>query len=123
MTIPVVFDLPMETRGDHWCGVTFGPLEFPDTPPWAPLASCRLYFRKQVGHTLGYRLRSGAVTEGIGRIVILDAVNWEVEIPEQVLPLAAGKWIWDFKTIDGDGIVRTLYKGMIDLDKGVSYDD
>lgn len=117
---PVEVNLPDHTNGDHWEGLTIGPVLFNNAQPGEALASCRLYFRKQNG-TIGYKLKSSPGT-GEGQITIANPTTWLVTVPGQVLPLAVGPWSWDFETTDAGGVIRTLYKGVLNITRDQSYD-
>jgi len=123
---PVTINLPDHKAGDSWEGLTIGPVLFVEdgqsyVPP-AALASCRLYFRYgNPQKTLGYRFKSAA-EEGCGTIEINDPAAWYVIIPPQALPLKAGNYEWDFETTDADGIVRTIYDGILKVTQDVSHD-
>lgn len=120
---PVTVELQSHTRGDTWEGLLIGPILINEAQPEYPLAQCRLYFRNEKG-VLAYKLKStlGEEEEG-GDLVIVDANTWVIEAPEQLLPLKAGVYNWDFETIDSNGVVRTLYKGTFTITQDYSYDD
>ena len=120
--IPVKIDLPAHTRGDTWEGLTIGPVLFAGQAPPATLKSCRLYFRKAVGNTLGYGFKSVAAI-GFGLITVLDAAVWHVQIAAQPLPLEIGIWVWDFEVTDNDDKVWTLYSGILPVSLDQSHDD
>jgi hypothetical protein len=117
---PVDIQLPDHTAGDTWEGLTIGPVLINGAQPSEALASCRLYFRKPNG-TIGYKLKSAPGT-GEGQITISNIDTWLIIVPEQVLPLAVGPWNWDFETTDAAGVIRTLYKGVLNITKHQSYD-
>ena len=112
-------NLPPQTlyRGDIWETVYhFGPItdSLTHLPPGEPALSCRMQFKNNKGE-LGYELNS-VPTTGKGTITIVDAVNYEFDIPSQALPLEAGEWTWDFKTFETDdctGLSRTFYKSKV----------
>lgn len=119
--VPVVINLPDHTAGDTWEGVSVGPVLFNNEPPTELLTSCRMYFRNVLTKTLAYGYKSEATT-GFGNVSIDDAVAWKASISNQALPIAPGNYLWDFETTDADGVVRTLYKGVLTVAEDVSHD-
>jgi len=118
---PVIIELPNHTRGDRWWGMHIGPILFGTDPPPRPLVSCRLYFRRPNGR-IGYKFKSDPST-GDGTINVINAVTWELDIPEQSLPLDLGLWEWDFEVTD---LVNqpplTIYSGTIIITREQTYD-
>ena len=118
---PVAVSLPAHSRGDTWEGLTIGPVLFNDAQPSSALGSCRLYFRRETGGTIGYKLKSDP-GDGEGSITITNTATWSITVPAQALSLAAGPWLWDFETTDAAGVVRTLYNGTLTITSDQSYD-
>jgi hypothetical protein len=108
--VKIVLDNPYY-EGDSWLGLRIGPVLINEEIPPATLASCRMQFRDSDGN-LGYELNT-VVEVGKGLITILDADIWDVLVNIQILPLDTGRWDWDFETTDNNGVVRTLYKGIL----------
>ena len=119
--IPVIINLSDYTAGDTWYGLKIGPILFNDLQPVASLSSCRLYFRLRNNGRIGYKF-SSSPSLGEGTIDITDPVTWEVTINQQILPLYANIWSWDFETTDSNGVVRTLYTGKLNVNQDVTHD-
>lgn len=119
---PVTISLSEMTAGDTWQGIIIGPVLFNGAQPSYPLSSCRLYFRKMQDSTLSFAFESGTPSEGKGTITITNAATWSVIIPAQAHHLAPGSYKWDFETTDSVGVIRTLYKGVVNVAPDVSYD-
>ena len=118
---PAKITLDPHTRGDKWLGgLHFGPVEINGEPPENPLVSARLQFRDQRTDALGYEL-STTPAVGNGIIVIEDAATWELDAPEQDLPLAVGVWAWDIEITDSAGRVLTPYGGVIKIIKDITH--
>jgi len=107
-------------RGDTWEGLTFGPLTINDERPISPIVSCRIDFRDSEDR-LGYRL-SSEPDEGQGTMDIIDAENWEIDVPQQYLLLSVGKWDWEFEAVDLAGHTFTFYHGDIKITKDITHD-
>jgi hypothetical protein len=118
---PVVIDLPPIVVGDTWEGLSVGPVLFNDAQPATELVKCRLYFRDVRNKKLAAGFTSDVV-EGIGLINISNAETWCADIPAQPLPLAVGLFLWSFETTDAVGIVRTLYKGVLEVGEDPTHD-
>jgi hypothetical protein len=111
MSTPVNIPFEPHYRNDTWDGVPIiGPVKINGLQPVVALASARMDFRSFGSKVLGHRL-STAPGVGEGTIAIVNAVTWEMTIPEQDLPLEAGRWDWDLETTDVNGRVKTYYKG------------
>jgi hypothetical protein len=125
--LPATVNLNDHMAGDTWEGMTIGPVQFNTgteevpvlEPPPFPVASCRMQFRTP-RDVLGYEFVSEEVA-GKGLITISDAAAWEFIVAPQALPLATGKWIYNFETTDTAGTVRTLYAGLIVIRRDVTY--
>lgn len=118
--IPVTITLPDFVSGDTWQGMTIGPILFNGAQPSYALLSCRLHFRNYSG-SLAFALSSSPQT-GQGSIIISNAVTWSILIPAQVLSLVAGKYSWDFETVDSEGVIRTLYEGVQNVLRDYTHD-
>ena len=118
--IPVKIKLPDCLVGDHWEGISIGPVLINGLQPTSILASCRMYFRDQTGG-LAYGFKS-VVTTGFGLITITNATTWMAQIPRQILPLVAGVYSWDFETTDALGVVQTFYGGRQTMIQDVTHD-
>ena len=116
---PALLNLAPYYRGDAWEGLTIGPIS-DGGPPDSPCVSARIHFRDPKTRALGYAL-STVPGSGEGTIIIDDAVNYEFTIPQQVLGLAAGKWLYDFETIDAAGKPLTWIKGSITVTQDQTY--
>ena len=95
---PATLDAMTHWRGDLWRDGYrhFGPMTDENSnPPAAPCLYCRLQFRDKKTGVLGYELNSAPAT-GQGAITIVDSTRYEFSIPDQKLPLSAGKYVWDF---------------------------
>jgi hypothetical protein len=111
MSKPVNIPFESHYRNDTWDGVpVIGPILINGLQPAASLVSARMDFRQPVSKVLGHRL---STTPGVGEgtVTIVDATTWEMTIPEQDLPLDAGRWEWDLETTDTNGTVKTYYRG------------
>ncbi len=125
---PVKIKLNDHYKGDHWVGMTVGPVLINGAQPISNLAAVTLEFRDE-NDQLGHKFDS-APGAGEGTIVIDDAVTWEASIAPQALDLDAGPldlrlsnsktWYWDFKTTDATGKIITLYRGTIKVSEDVS---
>lgn len=107
------------TKESQWEGIEFGPILFDEEPPAAALKSCRMQFRRGLRAELGHTL-SSEVEEGAGLITIDDAAAWKIIVPEQELPLAAGVWDWDLRTVDVNDVPLIPYYGTIEVFKNVT---
>lgn len=116
---PVTINLEPHYKGDSWHGVEIGPVLINDAVPSAALVNCRMQFRDK-RDALGYELNS-TVAVGKGLITILDPNTWEMQVNGQVLDIPEGRWKWDFETTDANGVVRTLYKGVLQVNGDVSH--
>ena len=118
---PANVNLYDHTLGDTWEGMVIGPVLINDAVPPDPVISCRIQFRPFPNtRKLGYELNV-APESGEGLIVIDDINNWEFTVPQQILDMPAGKYVWDFETTDSAGIKRTLYEGTFNLIQDVTY--
>ena len=101
-------------EGDDWEGVpTVGPVTFNGQQPSAALSSARLVFYESI-----ITYPELVLTSGAGNIVIEDAVTWEMSIPivpAESFTLKAGTYKWVIETTDADGVVRSLYKGILEV--------
>lgn len=124
--VPPTIDLDDHYRGDAWEGISFGPIvediDGTPTPPAAACASCRLQFREKRTKALGYAFASGIPVDGIGTITIVSASLYTFNIPEQVLPLPAGVWMWDFETTDINGLPTTWVQGTMRVRQDKSWE-
>lgn len=119
---PAIIQLPPHTRSDKWlAGIHFGPVLIDEAPPEYAISSARLQFRDPRTDTLGYELNT-APAVGQGTIIIEDAATWELDIPKQDLPLAAGFWAWDLEITNTAGEPITPYGGTIKVAKDISHD-
>lgn len=113
--IPVEIQLEPHVAGDTWEGISsIGPVLFDGEPPGSPVVSANLCFSQGQDYPVAAKL-STSPAEGEGLIVIDDASTWSFTVPPvdpELFPLAPGAWLWRFKTVDADGIERTLYKGV-----------
>lgn len=77
-------------------------------PPAFPLVSAKMVFKK--ANIPAIELSSAHV----GQITIVHAVNWELAIPQQVIPeLTEGIWRWAIKTVDSRGMPETYVVGSL----------
>lgn len=123
--IPPTIALDDHYKGDAWEGMSIGPIvediDGTSTPPASACVSCRLQFREKRNKNLGYTFQSGTAVPGTGTITITSASLYTFDIPEQVLPLPAGDWVWDFETTDAAGLPITWVQGTMRVVQDKSY--
>lgn len=87
--VPIFVTLSAHTHGDTWPGMSLGPMTINGAAPTAAAASARMQFRLATTSAMGQEFNTtGGV--GIGTITIVDAVNWQFNVPAQALSLAVG---------------------------------
>lgn len=124
--VPPTIALDDHYRGDAWEGMSIGPIvedvDGTPTPPASACASCRLQFRNKTTLALGYEFVSGAeIPDGCGEITIVSAALYTFNIAEQILPLDAGYWVWDFETTDAAGLTVTWVQGTLRVRQDKTY--
>lgn len=118
---PATLNLDQYYRGDAWDGLHIGPMSESGLPLPSPCVSARMHFRNPKTSALGHAL-SSTPAPGEGLITIVSAANYEFDIPRQVLSgLDAGKWLWDFETIDAAGLPSTWIKGELTVAQDQTY--
>lgn len=118
---PAIVTLDPYYRGDAWEGLHIGPMSEDGLPPAPPCVSARMHFRHPKTRALGFALSSNPAS-GEGRITVVSAINYEFDIPRQVLTgLDAGKWLWDFETIDAEGLPSTWISGELTVLQDQTY--
>lgn len=116
---PYTLEKMYHVRGDVWDDGYrhFGPITDEDENPLAdPCISCRIQYRDQRTKALGHELSSTS-----GTITIVDAVNYEFDIPTQALPLGVGVWLWEFETTDSRG-AKTWFAGALEVIEDIAHD-
>ena len=114
---PKTINLPSIVTGDSFYGLTIGPITFNTVAPDYPLDSCVLWIEADSGQV--FQFKSDGTGDAL--ITIDDDVNWTVSIPPTPILLPPSPGNWFYKTIDTAGVVRTLYKGRLDITEGVPY--
>lgn len=111
MSCPATVTLPSVVRGDTWDGFTITGVLLDDEAPASALASALLHFRSAADaagdpdHVLD--------TSDPAELVIDDAAAWTLRAPAQILPLAAGRWVFDLEFTDAAGDVHTYVSGVL----------
>jgi hypothetical protein len=102
--IPQKLALTSFVEGDTWEGIPSLTITINSAPPAVPLALVTMRFKKSGGLPSEVVELSSADSE----ITIVSAANWEISIPEQIIPgLTTGKWSWRMKFENTAGEKRT----------------
>lgn len=118
---PATLTLDPYYKGDAWDGLHIGPMTDNGSPPALACVSARIHFRDPKTQALKYALSTAPVS-GEGTITLVSGANYEFDIPRQVLTgLPAGRWAWDFETIDSAGLPSTWLKGNITVTQDQTY--
>lgn len=110
MEVSSTYNLPSVKRGDTWDGVPQLQITIGGEAPSGDLASVRLHFRSRPDAPGDPALELGSAT---GEIVILDAAAWQIRIPEQILALEPGTWVYDMETVSSTGRTKTYVGGSL----------
>lgn len=101
-------------EGDDWEGVpTIGPVLFNGTQPADALSKVRLIFFETL-----FTAPDLILTSESGIVVIEDAATWEISVPvvtAELFTLKAGTYKWVIETTDAAGVVRSLFKGILEV--------
>lgn len=125
--LPSKVETMVHYKGDIWKDGyrVFGPfVDENDNPVDDPCLYCRMQFRNKEDMELEYELNSNPGS-GEGTITITDGTAYIFTIPEQVLPLDAGEYVWDFETYltaDMSDSPQTWLTGTMIVKQDVSYD-
>ena len=107
---PGEVELSAVAYGDTWNGIAEVTVAIGGNPPSANLASVEMEFRpKNIQSKVALTLSSP------DDITIVDAANWEIQVPAQDLGLDAGVYTWYLKTTDADDVTKTYLKGTIEV--------
>lgn len=114
--LPVKIQLEDHTCGSQWEGIlSIGPILINGAAPSHAVDTCSLQFRSRPTGALGQELNEA---DGI---TINDPVTWDFTIPPLVLDLTAGKYDWEFKAFDTEGVPRAYYKGVFTMRAAVNH--
>lgn len=109
-------NLVAKVQGDSWRGLPVIRIRVNGVAPSIPVASARMVIKKNIDDTEIALLLS---TED-GTIVINDAGDWYFTVPPIIdFTLAAGNWVYSFKTVRTDGYKRTYFGGQFKILKTV----
>ena len=93
-------------QGDCFVGIPSVIIKINDAPPASPLERVIMGFKKikTTGTEQVVEISSDIAEE----IQIVSSANWEVTVPEQIIPgLAEGNWLWQMRFIAEDGCSHT----------------
>jgi len=109
-------------RGDTWSGLyNIGPIWQDNAPQPYTLTSARITFRQAYDDAqAAYAFVSGTPGVNQGQMLILDAVNWILQVPPVILPLGVGLWLWDLELTDSAGNVHTWVRSTLNIIPDVS---
>ena len=103
---PGTYPIPQHRSGDTWKGISSLTIKINGEAPSVSLASVKIQFRKNAGTSVVLELS----TED-GTIVILDAINWTIQIPKIIVTLYPDTYIYDIQTVDSNGDIFTYVVG------------
>lgn len=113
--LPGILTVEGMVEGDTWRGVPSLTVTIDDATPTSPLASVRMQFRKRTGSVVGDEMSTAN-----GRIAILNAASWQVQIGPSAMNLEAGSWPFDIEFTAISGSVYTLLKGTLKVAAGIT---
>ena len=93
-------------NGNAWLGV---PTLTPISTPTTPLADVKIQFRRYIGD----RKVGDTLSVSNGKILILSAASWTISIPEVILNLRPGDWVFDILYTGENGMPFTLVDGIL----------
>lgn len=101
-----VYNIPNHLRGDTWSGIPEIIIQKDGQPLSLSGANILMQFRKDIDSSVALELS----TDNNG-IVITDAVNGKLSIPEVLITMQYGTYQYDLQITLADNFVKTYLKG------------
>lgn len=107
--LPQTLKLTPHVYGTTWKGIeTIGPIRVNNSPPGV-LAKAEIHFM----HSLSDVEPQVVLSSTAGKVTIVSASNWLIEVPDQILDLRPGVWWWRLVTTNTANVVRAFYQGSL----------
>lgn len=100
---PQTLDLDPITEAASWEGIPAMTIQRNEAPPDAALTSVEMRFQRTDIPANQPAEIAEINSDSAEQIQIVSAANWEISMPEQVLPLVAGNWRYVLITTDANG--------------------
>lgn len=97
-------------QGETWIGIPEIIITVDGVAPTADVASCKFVIKEN--HADPNPIVTLTNASGI---TINSANDWNFTIPQQVLSLRSGNYVWAFQTTDNAGVIRTYLTGALQV--------